>query len=133
MSDVDLENLNEEDKKIWAVLSDFNFYEFVDHEELRPESDLRHDLFKTLVKALGKCSKCTAFIPDRSFCSVLKTSTGPNERCSDFEAVETEDKTAFDIMTEDYQEAERIKATEPAILKYKRNKKKEFEIGGEIT
>jgi hypothetical protein len=131
MSDVNLENLNEEDKKIWEVLSDFNIVDYIENGEVR--SDIRVELFKVILKSIGKCSKCTAFIPDRSFCSVLKTSTGPNERCSDFEAVEIEDKSAFDIMTEDYQEAERIKATEPAILKYKRNKKKEFEIGGEIT
>lgn len=118
--------MNEEDKKIWKCLESFDFSNDID------VSDLRFTLFQLITSAIGKCSNCTAYSPGKSYCSVLKTATGPNERCSDFEAVEVEDKSAFDVMTEEYTEKERIKFTEPAILKYKRNKKKEVELGGDF-
>lgn len=127
---IDFDSLNEEDKKIWKSLESFEFQNATDEDDL---SKLRFDLFKSILHSIGKCSRCTAYIPDKSFCSVLKTSTGRNERCSDFEAVEEEEETAFDIMTEEYQEKERIKFTEPNILKYKRNKKKEIELGGDYA
>jgi hypothetical protein len=114
---------NYEDAKIWECLVNFDFNNASDIPELRTR------LYNLLVEKLGKCSKCTAYIPESSFCSVLKTHTGPNERCSDFEAFEEETESAFDIMSEEFQEQERVKMQEPGILKYKRNKKKEFHIG----
>lgn len=117
---------NEEDKKIWDCLVNFDFQTSTDIP------DLRLKLFKSIVEKIGKCSQCTAYIPETSYCSILKTFTGPLERCSDFDPVEIETKAAFDIMTEEFQEQEKVKMNEPHILKYKRNKKKEMELGGEF-
>ncbi len=123
---INYSSLNEEDKKIWDVLERFDF-------DSEPDvRALRFRLFQEILAKIGYCRNCTAFVKSRNFCNVLKVSTGPDERCSDFEPKEVETKPAFEIMNFEHEEAERLKMVEPNLLKYRRRKSKEINLGGDF-
>jgi hypothetical protein len=110
--------MNLEDQRLWKCIQDFDCSD--KNESIH---DFKIRLFEAIVEKLGKCGKCTAFIPGSSYCTVLKQHTGEFERCSDFEEVEPETQSAFDVMTEGFQEDQKAKRVDSIILKYKRNKK----------
>jgi hypothetical protein len=110
--------VNYEDQRLWRCIQEFDCS---GKEENVHDFKLR--LFNDIVEKLGRCGKCTAFVPETSYCTVLKMGTGEHERCSDFEAVEEETESAFQVMSEGFQDEQKAKRIDAIILKYKINKK----------
>lgn len=119
-------DLNEEDKKIWEVLENFDFSQ-------AKKASFKVKLMEAILGKIGNCKGCIYYAPESCECSVLKTKTSPGDRCSYFEKAEEEDKPAFQIMNEEHEEGERLKSVEATILKYKRARKsKEINLGGDF-
>jgi hypothetical protein len=105
---------NNEDQNIWSCLEDF---EFSDNQDV---SKLRVELYLALIKSIGCCGSCVNFSKADSFCSLLLFNTSSYERCSDFERVEEETDSAFDIMSEEFRREQENLSSFTKIRKYQR-------------
>ena len=105
---------NNEDQNIWSCLEDFDFSGNAD------VSKLRIDLYLALIKAIGSCGSCVNFNKADSFCNFLKFKTSSYERCSDFERIEEETDSAFDIMAEEFTRDQENLKSFSKIRKYQR-------------
>jgi hypothetical protein len=105
---------NSEDQGVWACLEDFDFNNYPDYSKLRIE------LYLALIKSIGYCGSCTAFTKQTGYCSTLKIFTNAFERCSDFDAVEEESESAFDIMSEEFRREQENLNNFAKIRKYQR-------------
>ena len=103
---------NEEDKKIWGCLEAFDFSAY------KNSSILRKELYNKIMESIGSCGDCVNFNKKDSFCRLLKIHTADAERCSDFEKVQKEDLPAFDVMTEQFTESQKIKEVLSRHAKY---------------
>jgi hypothetical protein len=103
---------NPEDQKIFECLDNFDF------SGVPGAQGLKNELYLALVRALGYCSHCTAYARGTSRCSTLGVLTGGFERCSDFEPNETEEESAFAIMSKDFREEQERRLDLARIRKY---------------
>jgi hypothetical protein len=109
---------NQEDQNIWSCLEDFDFSEYPDVSKLRIE------LYLSIMKSIGTCSRCVNFDKSASFCRLLSFSTASFERCSDFSPVEQEDEGAFEIMSEEFRREQENLNNFSRIRKYQRMPRK---------
>lgn len=94
--------LNEEDSRIRKLIDKFDFQVFgvpIGNIDL----NLRDKLFNDIIKEIGHCKNCNAFVNKTYYCNTLKIHTEPEARCSDFEPFDESEKPAFEIMSEEFQ------------------------------
>jgi hypothetical protein len=103
---------NDEDEKIWNILESFDFSKNKNH------SSLRKILYNKIIREIGICNDCSSFINKDNTCSLLKIKTGSTDRCCDFERRETEELTAFDVMSEQFTEGQKLRETLAKNAKY---------------
>ncbi len=99
---------NYEDSKILKCLDEFATEHGVD----------TRDLFKSITESIGYCQNCTAYNKATSFCSFLKVNMGVDDRCSEFEAIEKETESPFEVMMEPFNLEEEYKRDAVKYNKY---------------
>ncbi len=105
---VDPSAQNYEDSKILKCLDEFATEHGVDTREL----------FKNITESIGYCHNCTAYNKSTSFCSFLKVNMGVDDRCSEFEAIEEETESPFEVMMEPFKMEEEYKRDAVKFNKY---------------
>ena len=103
---------NDEDKKIWAAIEAFQF------DKIKNISAMRRELYDEIIKKIGYCKECNFFSKENNICSLLKIRTGNTDRCGDFDPVETEDMSAFEVMTETFTEHQKMMEEATRINRY---------------
>lgn len=103
---------NDEDRKIWAVIEAYQF------EKAKNPSVLRQELYEAILQRIGYCKDCKFFSRENNTCTFLKIQTGDTDRCGDFDRVEKEDESAFEIMTESFTEHQKMMTEATKINKY---------------
>ncbi len=109
-----IEFSNQSDMNVWSVLEDFDFDEYPDICKLRVE------LYLAIIKSIGYCGSCTYYNKQGSHCSLLDTKLSSYERCSNFNKVEQETESAFDVMSEEFRREQENLSSFAKIRKYQR-------------
>ena len=105
---------NEQDKKVWAVLTAFDFNK---HKTI---VSMRKELFVKLIESLGYCCGCSWYDKENSFCKVMSTKVGVYDRCAEFEMPEKEEGDPFDIMMKPFKDRELLLEEATKIYKYQK-------------
>jgi len=107
-----IETSNDEDSNIWRTLEEFDFSEY------KTNSELRVALYQKLLDSIGYCFSCANYVKSTSWCKLLETRSGVLDRCCDFERVEKDDKSPFDVMVEPFVEEQKRASDAVRINKY---------------
>jgi len=103
---------NDEDKKIWSAIESFQF------DKTKNQSSLRRELYDEIIQRIGYCKNCSFFSKETNICNLLKIKTGNTDRCGDFDKVEPELESPFEIMTEAFTEQQKLMTEATKINKY---------------